>query len=166
MATTRPGMAIPTPRRRRVDGGQLVLHLILFTLAFVSVVPFIWSIFASFKPFRELVSSPDFLPHTWTLNSYREIFGRANFLIAFRNSVIVAASVTGVSLLTSAAVGYVFAKYRFWGKEVLFTLVLGTLMVPFAVVLVPLFITINNLGLVNSLGGIIVTGLWSSLAFS
>ena len=69
---------------------------------------------------------------------------------------------TGATLLTSAVAGYVFAKYRFWGKEQLFTLLLSTMMVPFAVVLVPLYVTVANLALVDKLTGIIITGLCST----
>ena len=150
---------------RRASGqfiSQGFMHIVLLALAFLALAPFIWSIFASFKPFKELVSSQDLLPHTWTLNSYREIFTRAHFLDAAQNSIIAAASVTVAALLTSAAVGYVFAKYRFWGKELLFTILLSTLMVPFSVILIPLFIRIADIGLSNSLGGIIITGLWST----
>lgn len=159
VSTARPVGRRPQPSRMF---GQGVLHVILIAIAVASLTPFVWSVFASFKPFRELISSRDLLPHTWTLNSYKEIFTRAHFLDAFRNSVISATLVTGATLFTSSACGYVFAKYRFWGKEKLFTLLLTTLMVPFAVVLIPLYITITQLGLSNRLSGIIVTGLWST----
>src|SRR3954469_10650850 len=150
---------------RRASGrfiSQGLMHVVLFAMAFLALAPFIWSIFASFKPFKELVSSQDLLPHTWTLNNYREIFTRAHFLDAAQNSIIAAVSVTVATLLTSSAVGYVFAKYRFWGKDLLFIILLSTLMVPFSVILIPLYIRIADIGLSNSLGGIIITGLWST----
>src|SRR4051812_44304150 len=141
---------------------QGVMHVILLAMSLLALAPFVWSIFASFKPFKELVSSQDLLPHTWTLNSYNEIFNRAHFLDAAKNSLIAASSVTLATLFTSAAVGYVFAKYRFWGKDLLFIILLSTLMVPFSVILIPLYIRIADIGLSNSLGGIIITGLWST----
>ena len=150
---------------RRASGqfiSQGLMHVVLLAMAVLALAPFVWSIFASFKPFKELVSSQNLLPHTWTLNSYREIFTRAHFLDAAQNSLIAAVSVTVATLLTSAAVGYVFAKYRFWGKDLLFIILLSTLMVPFSVILIPLYIRIADIGLSNSLGGIIVTGLWST----
>ena len=150
---------------RRASGqfiSQGLMHVVLLAMAVLALAPFVWSIFASFKPFKELVSSQNLLPHTWTLNSYREIFTRAHFLDAAQNSIIAAVSVTVVTLLTSSAVGYVFAKYRFWGKDLLFIILLSTLMVPFSVILIPLYIRIADIGLSNSLGGIIVTGLWST----
>ena len=150
---------------RRASGqfiSQGLMHVVLLAMAVLALAPFVWSIFASFKPFKELVSSQNLLPHTWTLNNYREIFTRAHFLDAAQNSIIAAVSVTVVTLLTSSAVGYVFAKYRFWGKDLLFIILLSTLMVPFSVILIPLYIRIADIGLSNSLGGIIVTGLWST----
>lgn len=138
------------------------MHVVLLAMAVLALAPFVWSIFASFKLYKDLVSSQNLLPHTWTLNNYREIFTRAHFLDAAQNSIIAAVSVTVVTLLTSSAVGYVFAKYRFWGKDLLFIILLSTLMVPFSVILIPLYIRIADIGLSNSLGGIIVTGLWST----
>ena len=149
----------PSPRRL---AGQVILHLILLVMSFVSITPFVWMIFASFKHFQELVRSTALLPQVWTLENYIEIIGRVNFPAAFRNSALQATTVTLCGGLTSAALGFIFAKYRFWGKEKLFTLLLSTMMIPFAVVLVPLYITIADLKMSNQLSGIIVTGLWST----
>jgi multiple sugar transport system permease protein len=156
---------LPQPTRPWVSQaslGQLIAHVILLFMAVLAIFPFIWMIFASFKTFKDLVSSNKLLPEVWTLNNYIEIASRINFPLAFLNSVIAATTVTLFTLLTSAALGYVFAKYRFWGKEKLFLLLLSTMMVPFAVVLVPLYLTVTGFGLANHLGGIIITGLWSS----
>ncbi|CAN5834272.1 carbohydrate ABC transporter permease [soil metagenome] len=162
MATTVLKRPVASRRRISISFSQLFAHLVLLVMAFLSLTPFVWMILASFKNFKELVSSTNFLPEVWTLNNYSEIISRVNFPVAFVNSTISAASVTAVTLFTSAALGYIFAKYRFWGKEQLFAVLLSTIMVPFAVVLVPLYITITGLGLANSLGGIIITGLWST----
>jgi ABC-type glycerol-3-phosphate transport system permease component len=142
--------------------GQLASHALLIFVSLLAIVPFIWMFFSSFKTFRDLVSNPGMLPQVWTTANYVEIASRVNFPSAFLNSIISAVTVTVATLLTSAALGYVFAKYRFWGKEVLFFLFLATMMVPFAVVLVPLYLTITSFGLSNHLSGIIITGLWSS----
>src|SRR5262249_14622546 len=140
---TAPAVRLQSTRApRRIRWGQVVLHIILIITALAATLPFVWVIFASFKNFKELVSSKDILPHVWTLNNYKDILGRVNFGAAFQNSIIAATTVTIATLFTSAGLGYVFAKYQFWGKEKLFLLLLATLMVPFAVVLVPLYITI------------------------
>jgi multiple sugar transport system permease protein len=137
-------------------------HIVLALLSLTAVIPFIWMVMASFKEYKELVEGKQFLPVAWTLKNYGEIMFRVNFLSAFRNSVVTAVSVTAVAIFTSSALGYIFSKYHFWGKETLFTVILATMMVPFSVVLVPLYVTIGRMGMVNQLSGIIVTGFWST----
>ena len=144
-------------------GGLLVPHAILLLGCFLAISPFVWSLFGSFKPFKELISSADLLPHTWTIANYTEILTRAHFLDAFRNSLVVALAVTAASLFTSSTLGFVFAKYRFRGKELLFGLILASMMVPFVVLLVPLYLTMSRIGLTDSLGAVILVGLWTSL---
>ena len=162
MQVTQPRPRSARPLISQATLGQFVSHAVLLFAAVLAIVPFIWMIFASFKTFKDLVSSTQMLPEVWTVNNYIEIASRINFPVAFFNSILAATIVTLFTLLTSAALGYIFAKYHFWGKEKLFLLLLSTLMVPFAVVMVPLYITITSFGLANSLSGIIITGLWSS----
>lgn len=147
----------------RLHIAQWILHALLLMMVVVAIFPFVWMVFASLKPFKELVESRDLLPHTWTLRNFEEILSRVNFIAAFQNSIISAVSVTVVSVFTSSIWGYIFSKYRFPGKEILFIIVLSTMMVPFTVVLVPLYVTIAGFGLVDQLGGIIVTGLYTAL---
>lgn len=141
---------------------QGLMHALLLLLCVLAIVPFLWSFFASFKIFRELNTSTDFFPKVWTLKNYDEIITRVGFFEAMRNSFIVAIAVTLCVLLTSSALGYVFAKYRFPGKDKLFAALLSTLMLPFAVVLVPLYITVVTFGLHNQLMGIIIVSMWST----
>ena len=157
---------ISSTRRRlptRTLVSQGVIHAVLLGMTVIAIFPFVWMIFASLKPFKELVESRALLPQTWTLRNYEEILDRVNFVAAFRNSLVSAISVTVVSVFTSAVMGFIFSKYRFVGKELLFTIILSTMMVPFAVVMVPLYITIaRSFGLADQLGGIIVTGFYTA----
>ena len=157
---------ISSARRRlptRTLVSQGVIHAVLLGMTVIAIFPFVWMIFASLKPFKELVESRALLPQTWTLRNYEEILDRVNFVAAFRNSLVSAISVTVVSVFTSAVMGFIFSKYRFVGKELLFTIILSTMMVPFAVVMVPLYITIaRSFGLADQLGGIIVTGFYTA----
>lgn len=155
----KPAPHITSPWRNLRQG---ILHVFLGFMAIVALFPFVWMVFASFKPFKELVQSKALLPINWTTENYTEILTRVNFEVAVANSIYSAVTVTVITLLTSSALGFIFAKYRFWGKEYLFILLLSTMMVPFAVVLVPLYITIGDLNLVNKLWGFIITGLWST----
>ncbi len=152
--------------QRRVGIGgsvrQASIHVVLILFALTAILPFLWMVFGSFKGYRELTSSMTLLPQTWTLDNYDQIIGRVNFLNAFRNSLIVAVSITFCTLLTSSATGFVFAKYRFPGKETLFSMILATMMIPFAVVLIPLYIFISDIGAMDQLSGIILPGMWSA----
>jgi multiple sugar transport system permease protein len=140
---------------------QVVLHAVLLTGAFASLFPFLWMMFASFKIYNDVLK-PALLPSIWTLDNYREILGRVGFLVAFRNSAIVAIPGTISCVLTATAAGYIFAKYKFPLREFLFTAILATLMVPFTVVVIPLFLTMRDLGLINKLGGLLLTSLCST----
>jgi multiple sugar transport system permease protein len=139
--------------------GRVLPHIVLMILTFTSLMPFVWMFLGSFKSYLEITSSTALLPVNWTFDNYVQISQRIGFLRAFLNTAMVAILVTLATLVTSSLAGYVFAKYRFWGREQLFTLLLSTLMVPFAVVLVPLYVIVANLGLADKLAGIIVTGL-------
>ena len=143
---------------------QMLFHSVLILISAVSIVPFVWMALASFKTFADLTRNPG-LPNPWTWASYREIISRANFASAFLNSGLVAAPRVVLGCLTSAAMGYVFAKYRFPGRDLLFTAFIATMMVPFAAILVPLYVTLADLGLVNNLYGLIVFGAYNTFGF-
>jgi multiple sugar transport system permease protein len=140
---------------------RAISHVILLIGITIVLFPFVWMVSMSFKPFVESLST-NILPSQWTLDNYAEILGRAGFLTAFRNSTIVAVPSVLMVLLTSTAAGYIFAKYKFWGKEVAFTAILGTMMIPFATVIVPLFLTMRDIGLVDKLAGLIITSACST----
>lgn len=141
---------------------RVLPHLVLIFLTFTSVMPFVWMFFGSFKNYVELTSGKTLWPVNWTVQNYIDIWQRASFPRGLLNTILITAIVTACVMITSAVAGYVFAKYRFWGKEQLFTVLLSTMMVPFAVVLVPLYITVADLDLTDKLGGVIVTGLCST----
>jgi ABC-type glycerol-3-phosphate transport system permease component len=158
LSSTLPGRS----RRVHVHWNQVAVHTILIIVALAALLPMIWCVFASFKHFRELVSSTDLFPHVWTLDSYKVVFGLTYLWTGFRNTIIVTFSITAVAVFTSTLEGYVFAKFDFPFKGVLFVALLATMMVPFIVVLIPLFLILKDFGLVNQLAGIIVTGLFST----
>ncbi len=157
-------LALPTARRAIWirESNQILLHLLLFVFAIVAVSPFVWMVFGSFKSFKELTTSAMLLPQVWTLANYSAIITRVNFLSAYRNSVVVAFASTILVLTTSSLAGFVFAKYRFPYRDVLFSIVLSTLMVPFTVVMVPLYVFMADIGAVNTLWGLILPTTFST----
>jgi ABC-type glycerol-3-phosphate transport system permease component len=146
-------------RRSPVLSGKLstvLAYLLQVVWAFVALIPFVWLILSSFKTYLEITSGKTFFPDVWTVENYVEIIHEQSFLRSILNSVLVSVAATLVVMLTSSAAGYVFAKYRFWGKEGLFVVLLVTMMVPFAVIVVPLYITIVDMGLNDTLTGVAV----------
>ena len=99
---------------------------------------------------------PPLLPSRPTFDNYRELFGHAGMGRYLLNSVIVAVLVTLTSVLLNVAAGYGFAKLRFAGRDRIFKLMLGALVIPSQVAIIPLFLLLKQLGLVNNYGGVIV----------
>lgn len=131
-------------------------YLILAMGAFIMVLPFLWMASTAVKPPAEVLSwPPEFLPRNVTLENFRTVFATAPFVRFFFNSVAMATLCTLSVLLTSALAGYVFAKFRFPGRSVLFILILATAMVPFETYMIPLYISMVKLELVNTFIGLL-----------
>jgi multiple sugar transport system permease protein len=113
----------------------------------------------SLKSSTEIIRlPPTLIPEKPTLQSYTTIFTDPRVPLArfYLNSIIVSVSIVVMILFTSSLAGFVFAKYQFFGKSVVFTLILATMMIPFHVIMIPAYLILVNLGLVDSLAGLIV----------
>jgi multiple sugar transport system permease protein len=117
---------------------RLVAYAAMFGLALLFFVPFLWSLSTSFKPLPETAHF-SLLPHEWTVAGYRKALTDSNFGRSMANSAGLAAAITATSVFLAALGGYAFARLRFPGRNVLFFLVLGTLMIPDQLRLVPLY---------------------------
>ncbi|UCF94510.1 MAG: carbohydrate ABC transporter permease [Desulfobacterales bacterium] len=136
--------------------GRAGLHLFLGLTSFLTVAPFIWVVFTSFKPSTEIVTeTPRLLPAVWTLENYLKLPQVAPFLRFFLNSIIVSGVSTFFIALGSAACGYVFAKYRFRGRDFLFGLVIATILIPLQTYIVPLYLLTWKLKWINTYQGLI-----------
>lgn len=137
--------------------GRWTLYTVLTLLVVVVIAPFVWMILGSFKTQGELLQSPPtWWPETVTLDNYTQLFSRLNFKQYFFNSTVVAVAVTAGNLLFCSMLGYALAMLDFKGKKILFTVVMGTLMIPGVVTFVPLFVLVANIGLINTLPGLIL----------
>ncbi|MFL6262772.1 MAG: carbohydrate ABC transporter permease [Thermoanaerobaculia bacterium] len=126
----------------------------------LTALPLLWMVSASLMPTGEALSLPvRLLPSHPTLQHYAELFSRLNLGRTFFNSLFLALAITAISLLCNSMAGYAFAKLRFRGRGRLFALLLATLVVPPQVTVLPLFLEIRALGLVNSFGGVIVAAI-------
>jgi multiple sugar transport system permease protein len=138
-------------------------YSILGLVSVVALLPFAWMIASSFKANAEITSAlPSFFPRAATGRNYSLVFSRFDFLGFFRNSLLVAGAKTAIIAYTSLVCGYVFAKYRFRLKEPLFALILGTMMIPWPVTIIPMYDIMTRLHLANSYASLIVPALLSS----
>jgi len=140
-------------RRQRIIKRALHWLLVgLLTLGGIAMIfPIFWLFSVSFRPAAELnIVPPPLLPVDWTLKNYEQVFARAPMLSYLWNSLVFATISTIFIILTSSTAGYIFAKFKFPGNGLIFMLVLATAIVPFEIYMVPLFIQMNMLKLVNT----------------
>jgi multiple sugar transport system permease protein len=142
--------------------GQLAVNGALLAIAAVTLFPLVWMVAASLMtPGEASAYPPPLIPHDPTLANYRELFARAGMMRYLLNSVMLAVAVTALSLAFNVAAGYAFAKLRFRGRDRIFRAMLGALVIPSQVALVPLFLLLKQLGLVNTYAGVIVPAMAS-----
>lgn len=134
------------PGRERGDRIRMALaYIVMFGIAILFAVPFLWSLSTSFRPLAETAKGFSLLPHTWTTSGYDEVFHHYHFGRYTLNSAIIAGAITVSNLFLASLGGYAFARLRFPGREALFLLVLGTLMVPDQLRLVPIYQMLVNM---------------------
>lgn len=149
------------------------LHLVLAAGALTTIVPFLWMISTSLKPEPEIFRFPPvWLPSVWKWDNYAKAMTAAPFERYFLNTVIYAVGITATNLLFCSMAAYAFARLRFPGRNLLFILVLGTMMIPAQVTMVPVFIMLKRWpllggndvlgagghGLLNTYTGLILPG--------
>ncbi len=139
-------------------GWSVLAYVLLAAGAGLMVFPFVWMLLSSFKDAREVLS-PAFLPREFTLVNYIEVLTRTAFPQWFLNSAIVAVTTTASVLLFCSLVGYVLATLRFPGKNVVFLLILSTLMVPTEMLVIPWFDMSARWGWIDTYWGLMFPGL-------
>jgi multiple sugar transport system permease protein len=154
------GAAVRRRNVRRLE--KAFLTVLMVTIAILMFLPFLWMISSSFKPYREILAlTPTIIPKKFTLVNYQTILTKLPFLRYFLNSFGISATITLAVLFTSSLCGYVFAKFQFAFKEVFFTLIVSSMMVPFAVIVLPLYLFVARMGLVNTYVGLILPSMLS-----
>ncbi len=121
-----------------------IAYVSVIGLSAVMAFPFVWMLSSSFKPFSEIFAGTSFLPEQPTLANYVSLFQQSNALLKLWNSFYIATLATVISVLLCALGGYAFAKFRFPGRALMFGLMLASMALPFAVVMVPLFVMMRN----------------------
>ena len=131
--------------------------IILCLVALIVFVPLVWLIVSSFKSDADVIRwPPAFLPKEWLTVQYEYVVEAIPILSMLKNTVVFAGSVTVISLLFDSLAAYAFARMEFKGKKVLFTIILLTMMVPFQIIMIPLYIEEYRLGILGTLLGLIL----------
>lgn len=135
-------------------------HLVLLPLAILMIVPMIWMVITAVETLNETRRFPPVLvPSGIRWQNYTAVMQQAPFARWFLNTLIVTVVVVAGNLLFCSLAGYAFARIRFFGRDVIFILVLATLMIPFQVIMIPTFLIVRKLGLIDTLGALIVPNL-------
>jgi ABC-type glycerol-3-phosphate transport system permease component len=158
------------PQARQTERGEfrvsyLGIQVVLGLAALVAMIPVIWTVLSSLKTNDTIFAIPvQWLPTSLNWYNYVEAFDVAPFGRFFFNSAVVALSVTATTVFFGAMAGYGLSKFRFPGRTIVFGLILSTLMIPFPVIMVPLFALMRNFGWVNTYQGLIIPGALTGFA--
>jgi multiple sugar transport system permease protein len=139
--------------------GQPLVYLVLIIGTIITLLPFVWTVLTSLKSASEIIRiPPTFFPEHWTIQSYLTIFHDPKIPLTcfFANSLFVAVMHVSITLFTSSLAGYIFAKYKFWGRNILFAYILAQMMIPFQVVMIPSYLILVKLHLIDTLWGLII----------
>ncbi len=141
------------------------IFFILAGLTIISLVPFLWMVSTSLKSAGALMSIPiEWIPKEVSFASYVKIFTKLPFMRSLFNSVLVSVASTLLTILSSSLAAFIFAKFDFKYKNLLFTLFLASMMIPIQVTGIPIFIILMKLKLINSYIGVIIPTIFNVFA--
>lgn len=127
----------------------LVLFLILF--------PFLWLVLSTFKLQKDIIKWPPTVwPKAWTINNYIKVWSRIPLASYIKNTVIFAGAVSVCSAMLDSMAGYAFARLNFKGKEIIFNIVLLTMLIPFKIIMIPLYLELHLMNILNTYVGLIL----------
>lgn len=136
---------------------RFCIHFLLVVGLILMVLPFLWMISTSFKTNEAIISiPPQWIPQNPTLLQYRDLFTQVNFWEPFKNTTLIAIVSTMLAILITAMAGYAFSKFHFPGREKLFLLLLGTMMIPSVIILIPLYLIIKEMNWLNTYYALII----------
>lgn len=153
------------PTASRV-AGQALLYLLLIAVSLWFIAPLAWMFLSSFMPLEQVgVFPPELIPRQWQVENYTEALRFWNFEVTFRNTMFITVMTLIGNLVSSTIVAYGFARFRFPFRDTLFLLLLATMMLPFAVLLIPVYVAYNELGLINTFWPLILPHYFGSAFF-
>lgn len=142
---------------------KILLYGFLIVMAVITIMPFVWMVLSSFKTNAEILAyDQKLMPEVFMIENYHRMNATFDFMRFFGNSLFIAITTTVAVAYTSTLCGYVLTKYEFKGRDLLFGLVLATMMLPWAVTIIPRFSMIRSFGWLDSYKALIIPALFSS----
>lgn len=146
---------------------KVILYLLLAVLSITFIIPFLWMARSSFMKLKQIfIMPPQWIPAPFTLEGYEEALTMTPFLQYALNTIIILALGTMGTILTSSMAAYSFSRVQWRGRELVFSLILSSMMLPGVVTLIPQFIGWKSLGLYNTFGPLIIPGWLGGGAFN
>lgn len=142
---------------KRLSIGHLIGTVITIIIAILVLGPFLWLLVSSFKTDAGVITyPPSFFPVEWTLRQYKFVSKSIPVFTMLKNTILFSGSVTLISVFFDSLAGYAFARMRFRGRKILFSIILMTMMVPFQIIMTPLYIEVYKMNLLNTYAGLIL----------
>ena len=151
-----------THKHRLGTAGYYVVSIVL---AVIALIPFLWMISTSLKSRGALMSIPiEWIPSEPTLDGYAKVFSRFPFLRTIGNSLLISVAYTLITLISASMAAFAFAKLRFRGSGAILSVYIATMMIPTQVTMIPLFVVMNRLGLIDSYASVILPSMFKPFA--
>lgn len=138
----------------KINSSEWKWHLLFAVIVLMLVYPLVFALSTSFKPMSEAFSSASLIPKDPTFSAYERVFTTIRFGVILSNTFIIASLVTLFKLVTALFAAYAFVFFRFRGKTLLYFLLISTIFIPFTVTMIPNYITLSKIGLIDSIYGV------------
>ncbi len=150
-------------KSKKTAGRHLLVYVILLLGCVITLAPFVWMLLTSVKTQVEAVSiPPSILPRNWNFNSYLTLSDKLPFWKMYGNTVLTAIAIVIGQLTLCSLAGYSFGRIKYPGRDILFVLCLAVLMIPSSFLILPQYLTIQKMGLLNTLRAIFLPNLFSA----
>ena len=145
--------------KRRMQ--KLLIHLILIVFSIIMIVPFAWMTLTAFKTVTEATSVSPFVifPSQWRTDAFTTVWNNMNFLVLYKNTLLLIFFRVVCACLTATLAGYAFARLKFKGRDFMFSLILFQMMIPSQIFIIPQFLMISKMGMTNTMFALVFPGI-------
>lgn len=153
-------------KRKKLKLSTIFIYIILSLWAITTIFPFVWVINNSFKPSKEVINSSFSLASNFYLDNYRNAFSNLNIIEAYKNSLMISVTVTLGVMVLASMMAFAMTRYQFKGKEIIYSLIIASLMFPVFSTIIPVFKMMSQLSLINNPLSVIFPQIAGNLSFA